>query len=394
MAVLHGTLGGRPGALLGLDAAQADGLGQPALTTYVAAGLAVLVSPFERLSQALAPAAEGVDVGSRVFFDLFAVLAGLALVVAVVAVVRLSGRRPWDATLLAASPVVVLSGLVSFDVLGVALGVVASRCGPAATRWWRGCCSARPSRPGSTWSSCCSPCSCCPCGPGRSGRWPWPARPRGSCGPWSTCRSPCWRRRPGPPPRAGWWAAEPGYGSLLQLPRLMADEQVPGMAALSARQGTVASLVLTLAVLVAVTVWVLACPRPPRLPVVVLVLLVGTLLASKAVPVQASVWLLPWAALAVPSWRDHLWWWAAEALYVVGVWQFLVSLTESSRALPAGFFAALLAGRLAAIGWLGVQAWRLSWRPGSDPVRRDADGEDPAAGPLRGESDRFVLEFT
>ena len=137
-------------------------------------------------------------------------------------------------------------------------------------------------------------------------------------------------------PARGWWGAEPGYGSLLQVPRLLADEQVAGMAALTARQGTVASLVLTLAVLVAVTVWVLACPVPPRLPVLVLVLLVGTLLAAKNVPVQASVWLLPWAALAVPSWRDHLWWWGAEAVYVVGVWQFLVGLTESrARCRPA-----------------------------------------------------------
>ena len=195
-------------------------------------------------------------------------------------------------------------------------------------------------------------------------------------------------------PLRGWWGAEAGYGSLLLLPRLMVDEQVVGVVALTARQATVVSLVLTLLVLVAVTVWVLACPRPPRLPVVVLVLLVGTLLASKTVPVQASLWLLPWAALAVPSWRDHLWWWAAEAVYVVAVWEYLVGLSAADRALPAGFYAVLLVVRLAGVAWLGVQAVRAAWVPADDPVRRDADGEDPAAGPLRGESDRFVVELS
>lgn len=394
VAVLYGTLGGRPRTLLGLDPASPDGLGQPALTTYLASLLGVVVTPVERLSQTLAPAADGVDPGPRVYFDLFAVLAAAALVAAVLAVVRLSGRRPWDATLLAVSPVVLLGGLVSFDVLGVALGVV------AVVAWARGnpvlagvllgaAVSARihvvlvllalvllsvrvglvrqvataASAAAFTWAAINLPLALL-----APQAWTAPAR--------------------------GWWSAEPGYGSLLLLPRLLADEQVQGVVALTARQATVVSLVLTLTVLVTVTVWVLTCPRPPRLPLVVLVLLVGTLLVAKTVPVQASLWLLPWAALAVPSWRDHLWWWAAEALYVVGVWQYLVSLSDSGRALPAGFYAALLVGRLAAIGWLGAQAWRAAWRPSTDPVRRDADGQDPAAGPLRDAEDRVVLRST
>ncbi len=172
VAVLHGTLGGSPSALLGLDPASPDGLGQPALTSYVAALLAALVAPFERLSAALAPAAAGVDPGPRVYYDLFAVLAGAALVAAVLAVVRLSGRRPWDATLLAASPVVVLSGLVSYDLLGVALGVVAvalwARGNPLAAGVLLGArrLGPPPRRRRRCWPSCC--CRCAPGGCGRS----------------------------------------------------------------------------------------------------------------------------------------------------------------------------------------------------------------------------------
>lgn len=393
VAVLYGTLGGQPRTLLGLDPATPDGLGQPALTTYLASLLAALVPPFEALSQAVAPAREGVDPGPRVYFDLFAVLAAVALVSAVLAVVALSGRRPWDATLVALSPVVVLSGLVSFDVLGVALGVV------GVLAWARG----HPLLAGVLLGAAVSArihvvvvllalvLLSLRAGAARqvattvsAAAFSWAALNL----PLALLAPQAWTA-----PARGWWSSEPGYGSLLLLPRLLADEQVQGVAPLTARQATVVSLVLTLAVLVAVTVWVLACPRPPRLPVVVLVLLVGTLLVAKTVPVQASLWLLPWTALAVPRWREHLVWWGAEALYVVAVWQYLVGLTEADRALPAGFYAALLVARLAAVGWLGVQAWRGAWRPSTDPVRRDADGEDPAAGPLRGAGDRVVLEL-
>ena len=39
-------------------------------------------------------------------------------------------------------------------------------------------------------------------------------------------------------PARGWWDAEPGYGSLLMVPRLAADEQVPGVRGLSATQAS------------------------------------------------------------------------------------------------------------------------------------------------------------
>ncbi len=178
------------------------------------------------------------------------------------------------------------------------------------------------------------------------------------------------------------------------VPRLLADEQVSGVSGLTGPQSSIISVVLTLVVLVGVAVWALSTSVAPRLPLLVLLLLVGTLLVSKTVPVQASLWLLPWVALALPHWREHLWWWAAEALYVVAVWQYLVGLSDSNRALPAGFYAVIMVGRLAAIAWLGWQAWRAGRHPDDDEVRRDGDGHDPAAGPLRGVEDRVVVRFT
>lgn len=380
VAVLFGGLGGTPAGLLGLEAG-GDGLGQPALTTYVAALLAVLVGPLVGVAELVGGG--GGDPASRVFYDLFAVVAAAALLVTVVSVVRLSGRRPWDALLVAVSPVVMLSALVSFDLLGVALGVLAvavwSRGHPVAAGVLLGVAVAarfhvvlvllallllavRTSR-------------------GREVALTTAA----AAFSWAAVNLPLVALAPRSwtAPARSWWAAEPGYGSLLLLPRLLADEQVQGVRALTAREASVVSLVLTALVLVAVALWVRTCPQAPRLPVVVLVLLVGTVLVAKTVPVQASLWLLPWLALSLPRWREHLWWWAAEALYVVAVWQYLVGLSESSRALPAGYYAALLLGRLVVVAWLGWQAVRLGRHPSLDEVRRDAGGADPAAGPLQ-----------
>jgi hypothetical protein len=399
VAVLFGTLGGRPGTLLGLDPAFGDGLAQPAVTAYVAALLAVLVAPLEGLSELLAgigasDVAAAVDPAPRIYFDLYAVVAAGALVLAVLAVVSLSGRRPWDATLVAVSPVVLLSGLVSFDLLGVALGVL------AVALWAR----SRPLAAGVVLGiAVAARFHVIVVGVAlvllavRSGRGREVAVTcSGAAFAWAALNLPLALLAPQAwtAPARGWWGSEPGYGSVLLLPRLLADEQVGGVRALTATSSSVISVVLTVVVLVAVAVWVLSAPVAPRLPLVVLVLLVGTLLVAKTVPVQASLWLVPWAALAVPRWRDHLWWWAAEALYVVAVWQYLVGLSEASRALPAGFYAVLLLGRLAAMGWLAWQAWQLGRYPERDEVRRDADGEDPAAGPLRGSEDRVVVQFT
>jgi hypothetical protein len=397
VAVLYSTLGGQPAALLGLDPAFGDGLAQPAVTVYLAALLAVLVAPFEGLSELLLGSGElagAVDPAPRVFFDLYAVVAAGALVVAVLAVLSLSGRRPWDATLVALSPVVVLSGLVSFDLVGVALGVLSvalwARSRPLAAGVVLGIAVAarfhvvlvalalllvalRAGRLREVAVTC------------SAAAFAWAALNL----PLALLAPRAWTA-----PARTWWGSDPGYGSLLVIPRLLADEELAGVRALTPTAASVVTVVLTLVVLVAVAVWVLSAPVAPRVPLVVLVLVVGTLLVAKTVPVQATLWVLPWAALAVPTWREHVWWWAAEALYVVAVWQYLVGLTETSRALPAGFYAVLLVGRLAALAWLGWQAWQRGRRPELDEVRRDADGEDPAAGVLRGARDQVVVQFT
>jgi hypothetical protein len=104
----------------------------------------------------------------------------------------------------------------------------------------------------------------------------------------------------------------------------------------------------------------------PSLPAVALVLVAGALAVSPAVPVQATLAVLPLAALAAPRWRDHLPWALAEAAYATGTWLYLYATqSPDQRGLSAWAYALLLVLRLAALGLLVVQGVRAAGRHGS-----------------------------
>ena len=380
LPVTYAVAGSSPAGVLGLGDVP-EGVGQPPVSALAAAAVAGVTD--------VAVAILGNEnARGRTFLDTSAVLLALAAAAMTVGLVGLTRRRRWDAALAAGSPVLVLTGLVSIDLLGVALGVLAvwawSRSRPAlaglllglavAARWhvalialalvlvalrvprWR---EVRTTLVvgAATWAAVSVPALLI-----APDAWLAPIR--------------------------SWWRADAGYGSIWLVPRLLAEEGVPGIRALTASEGTVLSVVGVVAVVVVTALWVLSAPRTPRLPAVVLVLVIGTIVVGKAVPVQAALWVLPWAALAVPRWRHHLWWWALEAVYFVAVWQYLVGLSEPTRSLPAGYYAALLVARLGVLVFLAATAWNWGWRwtadPGRDPGTAPAStrDDDPAAGPF------------
>lgn len=168
-------------------------------------------------------------------------------------------------------------------------------------------------------------------------------------------------------------------------------------------------------VLVAVTLFTLSTDRRPRLPAVVLLLLVGVLVVSPSLPVQASLWVLPFAALAVPRWRDLLVWGAVEAAYATGTWFYLYGLSVENRGLPPWAYALLLLVRVGGLVWLAWRAVAVSRWPQDDVVRtpvpddpdpverdqsvgplRDDDRgtDDPAAGDLEDAPDALVVSFS
>lgn len=185
-----------------------------------------------------------------------------------------------------------------------------------------------------------------------------------------------------------WLHAPAGFGALWFLPQL-AHHPLP------------VALLTTLAVLGMLTavglgfVLALGARRRPTWAEVTLVMVAVALVTGKAVPVQASLWLLPLAALAGVRWRDHFIWVGAEALHFMAVWLYAGGLSRPDRGMPPAWYGVFVLVRLAGIGWLTWQVWRKAMaRPAHDPddaLDPEADDlADEAAGPLRGASDHVV----
>jgi uncharacterized membrane protein len=159
----------------------------------------------------------------------------------------------------------------------------------------------------------------------------------------------------------------------------------------------------------AITVLVLFAPRRPRLPQVLFLVLAAFLLTNKVWSPQYILWLLPVIALARPKLPAYLVWQAGEIVYFFGIWWYLMAgtlqqpgmgLSDTLSAVfsghaPAGgiddnvYYIALLARfltvlMLAALVVVDILVPRL------DVVRADG-ADDPAGGVLDGAADRFVL---
>jgi hypothetical protein len=202
-----------------------------------------------------------------------------------------------------------------------------------------------------------------------------------------------------------WWRSGAGYGSAWIVPSLL-GHGLP--------QGTVTALAILgwLAALAVGAFFALGLDRRPTVAEISLVMLVIVLVTGKSVPPQAGLWLLPLIALAGLKWRDHLIWAGFEVTYFVAVWLYLAGLSKPDRGLPVRFYCVLLALRLAAMLFLLVQVWRVarsrtpldsqppdsqppdSVGPESVPVVL-AEGEvDPLAGPMAGAPDQVLVRLS
>lgn len=391
--VLYGSAGlgdpGRPGLV---DAVAADGsLGQPPL-------MAALMWTVSRLVPD-----EGSAAAARVFFDLSAVLLAAALAVAVLCVAVVAGRRRWDAAHLALSPVVVTAGLISYDLFAVALGCAALLAWSRQKIVTAGVLLGLTVAVRPTYAVLGVVLLAVALRAGAAGRAA--ATVLVGLGAYLGLRAvllPGWLGQLGVA-FSTWRDGTPGYGSLWLVPQMLAQSK-PANArfwysgdGLGATASTVLSIVGFSLVVILVLAVALASHRRPRVAHVALVAVVGCLLVSKSVPVQASLLLLPFVAWAGLRWRDHLVWATTEVVYFVAVWLYIGGLTNTDRGMPAGFYLLLMLVRLGGMTWLAVQALRAVRDPLRDPVRLPEDGgpgaDDPLGGPADGAHDALVVRL-
>jgi uncharacterized membrane protein len=313
-----------------------------------------------------------------VYFDISAAWLAIAWLVAVWAVRALRPNRPWDAALVALSPLVAVHVFTNFDALAVACATAAmlalARRRPLLAGVLLGVGGAFKFYP----LMLLLPVLLVALRRRRIG--PAVRTIGAALGTFALVNAPVallfptgWaeffrlnRTRPADPDSlyfvvqyfTGW----PGFDGKL------ADGQQP----LVLNTVSAALLVLCCA---AICVLALRAPHPPRLASLAFLTVASFLLVNKVWSPQYSLWLVPLAVLALPRWRLLLAWMAVDAL--VWVPRMYYYLTPAHKGLPPDWFLGAVVIRDAFVAALCVLVVRSVLRPDTDPVRAATPGPWP-----------------
>ncbi|MGH3383023.1 MAG: glycosyltransferase family 87 protein [Nocardioidaceae bacterium] len=312
------------------------------------------------------------------FTTVNAVLLFALAVVAVWALAVAHRRRPWDAALVAASPALLLAGLINWDLLAVALVAL------ALAAWSRerallagvlvGLGTAAKLYPLFLLGPLLVLCM-------RTRRWgAFALAVLGAAGGWLVVNLPVMAAN-----FEGWksfWSFNSDRGA--DLGSLWYAWSLGGHD-VSSHTINIVSWVFFGGCCLAVAAIGLLAPRRPRLPQLALLVVLAFLLVNKVYSPQYVLWLLPLAALARPRWRDLLVWQACEAVYFVAIWVYLEGDLDSATTdgAPTAYIAAILI-RVAGEVWFGSLVVRDIFVPWRDPVRADGLTDDPAGGVFDG----------
>ncbi|HEV7981076.1 glycosyltransferase family 87 protein [Amycolatopsis sp.] len=323
-----------------------------------------------------------------VYFDITAVWLALAWLITVWAVARTHRRRPWDAALVAISPIVLVHAFTNFDTLAAAFaatGLLAwSRKKPALAGLLLGLGAATKLYPLLLLGALLVLCL-------RAGKMrAWGTTAATTVGtflvinlPFALLTPDGWQEfyrlnttRPMDPDSlynvVSFFSGWTGFDGVL------ARGETPMW--LNFVSGT-----LFLACCAGIAYVGLKAPMRPRLPQLCFLVVAAFLLTNKVWSPQYSLWLVPLAVLAIPRWRVLLAWMVLDAL----VWapRMFYYLGADHRGLPQGWFLGTVVVRDLAVVGLCMLVIREIYRPGTDLVRLAGD-DDPAGGFLDGAPDK------
>jgi uncharacterized membrane protein len=168
------------------------------------------------------------------------------------------------------------------------------------------------------------------------------------------------------------------------MDRPLDENLAPGEAPHNLNRGVALSFLLCLGLIVLLT---LKAPRRPRLMPLLFLTVFAFLLTNKVWSPQFSLWLVPLALLARPRWRPLLAWQAAEALVLFTRFYFFLTFGEDNDGIADGWYIAALLLRDASLLIFAGFVIRDVLQPERDVVRADGT-DDPAGGVLDGAPDR------
>lgn len=299
----------------------------------------------------------------RAYVAVSAVLLGLAALLTAWFLSRAHPGRPWDAALFALSPVLLLDGLVNWDLLAVALVAAAlwawSRDRPVLTGVLIGLGTATKLYPlfllGGVLVLCLR----------RRAYADLAAAAGAAVAAWLVVNAPAWLT--GPDEWKVFWTFNDERGADLGSFWLMLSQ---------AGQEVDADLINNVSLLfflgwcaAVLAIGVLA-PEPPRLAQLGFLLVAGFLLVNKVYSPQYALWLLPLAVLARPRWRDQLVWQAGEVFYFAMVWMYLGGWLQPGAGEQPGFYWLAILVRMGCELYLVAVVTRDVLQPWHDPVDR------------------------
>ncbi len=143
--------------------------------------------------------------------------------------------------------------------------------------------------------------------------------------------------------------------------------------------GVVASVFVVIAVLA--VVWlVFTAPRRPRLGQVAFLLVAAVAVFGPHYSPQYALWLLPLLVLARPKVLDWAAWNVAEVLYWLAIWGYLEGILGAGSGADALYWLAVLL-RIGVVLWVASRVIGDMFSPWNDPIRRPFV-DDPVGGVL------------
>ena len=346
------------------------------LYQYVSMALAKTYTAMAKAVPALPVPAEVV-----MFFNIAAFGLALAWLVTVWATAGLSGRRPWDAVLVAASPILIFQIFTNFDALATAFAMGGLLAWARRRPGWAGVLIGLGTAAKLYPALLLVPLLLLAL---RSGRLRRALLTAGSAlATWVAVNLPIALLFPR------------GWSEFFRLNARRGDDMdslynvyksFTGWSGFDPQLGfweppTVLNAVVAAAFVLAcagIGYLALTAPQRPRVAQLAFLVVAAFLLTNKVWSPQFSLWLVPLAVLALPHRRILLAWMTIDAL--VWVPRMLYLYGEQNKGLPEQWFTATVLLRDIAVLGLCVLVVRQIYRPGQDLVRWGGRVDDPAGG--------------